>query len=111
MKKNQLKPKFFSKDEIANKLDNEIKNKFMKGNIDESDEYYYLEKKRKRRKEDDENNGIIIKKEDEKSKRGRKTNSISMNVHDKMAPDNIIKKIKAIIFKNILIFLNKQIEY
>jgi len=82
----------------------------MKGNIDESDEYYYLEKKRKRRKEDDENNGIIIKKEDEKSKRGRKTNSISMNVHDKMAPDNIIKKIKAIIFKNILIFLNNLLE-
>ena len=33
-----------------------------------------------------------------------------MNVHDKMAPDNIIKKIKAIIFKNILIFLNNLLE-
>ena len=33
-----------------------------------------------------------------------------MNVHDIMAPDNIIKKIKAIIFKNILIFLNNWLK-
>ena len=104
-------PEFFSKDKIVNKLlYDEIKTKFMNSNIDKSDEYYYLEKKRKKRKEDDENDGIIIKNEEEKLKRGRKTNSISKNVHDRMVPDNIIKKIKAKIFKYILTFFNNLLK-
>ena len=106
-------PKFFSKDEILNMLLNdEIKKKFMNSNINKSDEYYYLEKGKKKRKEDNENFGIIKKNEEEekKSKRGRKKNSISMNVHDRMVPDNIIKKIKSIIFKYILTFLNNLLK-
>jgi len=33
-----------------------------------------------------------------------------MNVHDRMVPDNIIKKIKSIIFKYILTFLNNLLK-
>ena len=93
-------------------LNDEIKKKFMNSNINKSDEYYYLEKGKKKRKEDNENFGIIKKNEEEekKSKRGRKKNSISMNVHDRMVPDNIIKKIKSIIFKYILTFLNNLLK-
>ena len=56
---------------------------------------------------------VIIKNEEEKSqkkKRGRKSNKNSNKIHDRKTPDNIIKKIKAISFKYILIFLNNLLK-
>ena len=45
------------------------------------------------------------------NKRGRKTNEIkNIATHNKMAPDNIIKKIKAEIFKYPIIFLNNILD-
>ena len=81
-----------------------------------------LEKKRKRETYDGESNNckeLFIKEKQienknkiksQKSsdiKRGRKSNDIkNIGIHNKMVPDNIIKKIKAKIFEYPIIFLN-----
>ena len=52
------------------------------------------------------------KKQEEKSKQklGRKKENDNPGKHNKMSEDNIIKKIKSIIFKNIISFLNNILE-
>jgi len=107
---NEKQPDFYSIDKINEKLlNNTIKNKFNKGNIEKSNEYYFLKEKRKRRMLEDDYPGVIIEKS-EKNKRGRKSKSASFKEHSKMDSDNIIKKIKAIIFRHILIFLNNLLK-
>ena len=53
-----------------------------------------------------------VKKKDNylQKKRGRSTNKIGGKVHNSYHADNIIKKIKAEIFNNCLIFINKMIK-
>ena len=52
-----------------------------------------------------------LKNDEKKKKRGRKTKENNKSeTHDKRCPDNIIKKVKATIFKYILLFLNKIIN-
>ena len=52
-----------------------------------------------------------LKNDEKKKKRGRKAKENNKTeTHDKRCPDNIIKKVKATIFKYILLFLNKIIN-
>ena len=51
-----------------------------------------------------------LKKDEGKIKRGRKTKEIKYEIHDKRCPDNIIKKVKVIIFKYARLFLNNIIK-
>ena len=101
-------PPFYSKNYIIDKIQNkEIKNKLKNFELD----FSFLSKKKKRG--GDELLNVIIKNEEEKSqkkKRGRKSNKNSNKIHDRKTPDNIIKKIKAISFKYILIFLNNLLK-
>ena len=99
---------------------NDIINKFNEEKAKE--QLQLLEKKRKRTFYDDEYNYIyelmdktkqseyeIMQDEpnNNNNKRGRKTNKTkNVSIHDKMVPDNIIKKIKAKIFEYPIIFLN-----
>ena len=107
---NEKQPEFYSKDKIIVKLlDDTIKDKFNNSNIEKSNEYYFLKEKTKRRMLEDDFTGVIIEKP-KKKKRGRQSKSTSIYEHNKMSSDNIIKKIKAKIFKYILIFLNNLLE-
>ena len=99
---------------------NDIINKFNEEKAKE--QLQLLEKKRKRTFYDDEYNYIyelmdktkqneyeIMQDEpnNNNNKRGRKTNKTkNVSIHDKMVPDNIIKKIKAKIFEYPIVFLN-----
>ena len=111
-------PDFYSMEQIQEKiLDKEIQKKLKKGEIEKLYEYNYmkyLNKKTKRDNEEYNNNDnsieVCIKNENDKKKRGRKSKIIPMIEHNRMAPDNIIKKIKAILFKNIVEFLNKLLK-
>ena len=52
-----------------------------------------------------------LKNDEKKKKRGRKSKENNKTeTHDKRCPDNVIKKVKATIFKYILLFLNKIIN-
>jgi len=107
---NEKQPEFYSKDIIMDKLlDDTIKDKFNNGNIEKSNEYYFLKENTKRRISEEYYTGVIVEKS-KKKKRGRQSKSTSINEHNKMSSDNIIKKIKAKIFKYILIFLNNLLE-
>ena len=107
---NKKQPEFYSKDKIMDKLlDDTIKDKFNNGNIEKSNEYYFLKENTKRRISEEYYTGVIVEKS-KKKKRGRQSKSTSINEHNKMSSDNIIKKIKAKIFKYILIFLNNLLE-
>jgi len=71
-----------------------------------------LTKNKRMRPFDSENIALILnnnsKNDEEKKKRGRKSKeNIKREIHDKRCPDNIIKKIKVVIFKYTLLFLNK----
>ena len=58
-----------------------------------------------------ENENFDLKDNKTDKKRGRKTNiSKKFEIHNKMSPDNIVKKIKASIFNFILAFLNNIIN-
>ena len=99
---------------------NDIINKYNEEKAKE--QLQLLEKKRKRTFYDDEYNYIyelmdktkqseyeIMQDEpnNNNNKRGRKTNKTkNVSIHDKMVPDNIIKKIKAKIFEYPIVFLN-----
>ena len=106
-------PPFFSLDKIIEIFDKEIidsniKKQIIEGKtfVENSLGYNYMEytKKKRKRNEDTFNNFYVIV--DKKDKRGRKTNNSHRNIHDKNKPDNIIKKIKAILFKSSLTFVN-----
>ena len=116
----------FKKDEYKNKF-NEI-NKIYNNNKEIEEDNLSLEKKGKIALfEQEENTGKQLinrvnlkeKIEDNRkikikldnNKRGRKTNEIkNIATHNKMAPDNIIKKIKAEIFKYPIVFLNNILD-
>ena len=106
-------PPFFSLDKIIEIFDKEImdsniKKQIIEGKtfVENSLGYNYMEytKKKRKRNEDTFKNFYVIV--DKKDKRGRKTNNNHRNIHDKNKPDNIIKKIKAILFKSSLTFVN-----
>ena len=125
---NYNEPLLYSFDNILNifKMEehkikfNDIINKFNEEKAKE--QLQLLEKKRKRTFYDDEYNYIyelmdktkqneyeIMQDEpnNNNNKRGRKTNKTkNVSIHDKMVPDNIIKKIKAKIFEYPIVFLN-----
>ena len=75
-------------------------------NIVEEEKYLTLLKKKKDREKDNNN-----KNDNKKIKRGRKKlNNSTRDEHDRMASDNIIKKIKAKLFKICVDFINKIIN-
>ena len=105
-------PPFLTINEIINIMNKgiinvEIKNKFLEGKtfVEKSEGYEYMmltRKKRKREEKTSKNFYIIVE-----NKRGRKTNLTNRKyIHDKHKSDNIIKKIKAKLFKSALIFMN-----
>ena len=84
-------------------------------NIIEEKKYLTLLKKKKDREKDinnDENDNLYYYKNDNKKiKRGRKKSIYSIrNEHNRMASDNIIKKIKSKLFKKCIDFINKIIN-
>ena len=98
-------------------LDKELQKKLKKGEIEKLYEYNYMKNLNKKIKRDNKkynNNDIAIeislKNKKGKKKRGRKSEIKTVNEHNRMTPDNIIKKIKAILFKNIVEFLNKLLK-
>ena len=109
----------FKKEENKNKF-NEIINKY--NNKEEIKEDIFFEKPEMRTiiagEENIIDNELIDQKKQNKkesnkkvenlgNKRGRKTNEIkNIGTHNKMVPDNIIKKIKAKIFEYAIVFLN-----
>lgn len=104
-------PDFYSFDKIIDKIDNEEINKTLKERkIEEFNEYYYMENLKKKKKY---NKDVlkVIKIDTEKKKRGRKPKKNPNRGHTRMDSDNIIKKIKALLFKNILSFLNNLFNY
>ena len=122
----------FKKEENKEKFADIIKK--YDDNMDVKEDNSLLKKKRKRSiyNEKSNNTNELIKKEKQNNKiknvrknkkntnkdtininkkRGRKTNEIKdVGVHNKMVPDNIIKKIKAKIFEYPIIFLNNIIN-
>jgi len=111
-----IKNKIFENDEYKNKFMFEIDNIFIK---DKKSEEPYLNKKRLR--EYDYNDNYIydfIEQEKSKNylkenqmKRGRKsTKEENRGEHNRMWADNIIKKVKAELFKYIALFLNNIIN-
>ena len=70
--------------------------------------------KKKRKRDDfeyDENKNNELEDDKNKKKRGRaKINLNRLEIHDKMCPDNIIKKVKSSIFNFILFFLNNLLS-
>ena len=105
-------PPFLTIDDIIyimNKgiINTEIENKLLEGKtfVEKSEGYEYMmltRKKRKREEKTSKNFYIIVE-----NKRGRKTNLTNRKyIHDKHKSDNIIKKIKAKLFKSALIFMN-----
>lgn len=109
-------PEFYSMEQICEKIsDKEIQTKLKVGETEKSYEYNYMKNLNKKIKRDNEgyNNNphsIYLKNEKNKKKRGRKSIIKSLNVHNRMTPDNIIKKIKSILFKYIIEFLNKLLK-
>ena len=119
-------PKFYSFDDIEKNIfqNDDYKNKFIFDidNIfikDKKSEEPYLNKKRLREDDDidnhyydcieNEKNNSCLK--ESKKKRGRRTNNEEgREEHNRMSPDNIIKKIKAELFKNMTLFLNNIIN-
>ena len=114
--KTLLIPKFYSLDEIINILDNSCNNNKIINTINEgrsietSGEYEFMSTLNKKRKRDENENILfdeeIIKDEKNGKYRGRKTENRPIKRHDKMAADNIIKKIKAKLFEYNLQFIN-----
>ena len=106
-------PNFYSFDEIMKLFekicsDNAIKNKLKEGKcIDESPRYNFMKTlDKKRRREEEKNELFFAIKTNNAKKPGRKTQNVQRKEHDKMASDNIIKKIKAKLFESILNFNN-----
>jgi hypothetical protein len=103
--------KIFQNDENKNKFSSDVNSMFIK---DEKLESKFLNKKRL--KDDNEDKFLNEFMENEKNeqdnhkKRGRKPkNKECYKEHDRMAADNIIKKIKAEFFKYMILFINNII--
>ena len=97
------------------KFSSKVNKKFIK---DKQIEALYLNKKRFRDYTDDDYINGFLKNENyqnyeqpNKNKRGRKPKNEDREEHNRMASDNIIKKIKAEIFKYLTQFLNNIINY
>ena len=119
--KENEEPTYYS---INNILDLLYDDKFLKiRNTIKSNENYnnipseleFSKEKKKYLDNEDNNLCVLIKKQKEenqlKKKRGRtKNNKLNIDEHDKMSPDNIIKKIKAKIFNYSIVFLNNLIN-
>lgn len=112
-KKNDNKNKFkeiikmYSYNEEIKEEDNLTLEKKNKITLLEQDENVEGQLKDKRNQNDKIENNRKIKIKLDNSKRGRKTNEIkNIAIHNKMTPDNIIKKIKAKIFEYPILFLN-----
>ena len=109
-----IKQKIFKNDLYEKKFQFDINNIFIK---DEQIEDQYLNKKRFRDYQDDDYiNGFLDNEnnqnyEQENGKKlGRRPKIEGGGKHNRMASDNIIKKIKAEIFKNLTLFLNNIIN-
>ena len=118
-------PKLYSFDDIAEKIlrNDDYKNKFSSDVDSMFTKVEKLESKflnKKRHSDDNEYHCLNELMENEKNKsneqknynkRGRKPkNKISYKEHDKLASDNIIKKIKTEFFKYIVLFINNIIS-
>ena len=114
-------PNFYCFDVIKNILNEIYKDKFsivienkfiINNEIKEEEEYLSLSRKRKRENDTNNKKMLIEIGEDKGNKRGRKTKNIEKKreVHTRMFSDNIIKKIKAYIFKYPIEFLNNLIN-
>ena len=113
-KNTEILPEFYSMNKISDKiLNDEIKNKLKDTEIEKTTEYKYLEtlnKKLKKLQKDNHSNNTNLKNENIiKKKRGRAPLS-NRPEHNRMSADNIIKKIKCILMKNIFTFLNKILK-
>ena len=77
-------------------------------------EIEFSKEKKKKFRNEDKQFCILIKNKDEenklKTKRGRKANNMNNKEHGKMSPDNIIKKIKAKLFKYLIDSINNLIN-
>ena len=113
-----IKRKIFENDDYRNKFSFDIDNIFIK---DKKSEEPYLNKKRLREVDDidlDNYYDDYIESDNNKSclqpnkvKRGRKPiNENCRAGHDRMSPDNIIKKVKAELFNYMTLFLNNIIN-
>ena len=111
-----IKSQIFENDDYKDKFSFDIDNIFIK---DKKSEEPYLNKKRLREDDDMDNDYYdYIESEKNKScfqpnqaKRGRKSNNEDGRVgHNRMSPDNIIKKVKAELFKYMTSFLNNIIN-
>lgn len=113
--------KFYSFEEIKKPLseiwaNNQIEEILNDGKcLENSAEYRFmntLDKKRKRVEENDYINYSFdeLQKKDGEKKRGRPPKKDSRKIHNKMASDNIILKIKAKLFEYILEFINSLLR-
>ena len=110
-KNKEILPAFYSTNKILEKIFNdEIKNKLKAAELEKTNEYNYMESLnkiwKKYQKQYDLNYSKNKNKEKERRGRKRKSN-LPIIEHNRMTADNIIKKIKIIIMKNIIDFLNK----
>ena len=110
-------PKLFTPNDILNIFNKEsnkykfseiLKNlKFRKEIVDN------LQLTRRKRKRDDfgDNKNYVLENDKKNPNRGRiKKNLNRFEIHDKMCPDNIIKKVKSCFFKYILFFVNNLLS-
>jgi hypothetical protein len=111
-----IKNNIFENDDYRNNFSFDIDNIFIK---DKKSEEPYLNKKRFRENDDEDNYYYdCIESEENKSclqpnkvKRGRKPNNQDGRTgHNRMSPDNIIKKVKAELFRYMTLFLNNIIN-
>ena len=113
-------PIFYSIDKITGILNEEssnnnfheiIKNLQNTKTIKKNEEEINFGKKKRNREIQESDNITILIGNKTKNKRGRKTNKTkNIEEHDKMSPDNIMKKIKAKIFQYPVYFLNNLLD-
>ena len=110
-KNKEILPEFYSMNKILETIFNDkIKNKLKAAELEKTNEYNYMESLNKIWKKNQKQYDYNYSKNEnrEKERRGRKRkSSLPIIEHNRMTADNIIKKIKIIIMKNIIDFLNK----
>ena len=113
-KNKEIIPEFYSMNKIIEKIFNDgIKNELKAAELEKTNEYNYMESLnkiwKKNQKQYDYNYSENEKREKERRGRKRKSN-FPIIEHNRMTADNIIKKIKNIIMKNIIDFLNQLLK-